>query len=228
MQTFTMRIITTLLLSFLCTPLMQRASAAPIVLDFEGLPSMPLFPVGAPVPANAQLSNQFLATSGVSFSSGSPYVAVVELGLGHATSGVNGISGTTGSGLSTFERSFPIVATFFNPKDASTPATTDFVSVRIDMLGDSGLSVTLNAFDIHGILIDSFTTPDIGGTALQVSHPGIHSVQYLGTHDSGGTGLDDFTFNPVISVPEPETWVALGLGVVVIALTRRRPKQACP
>src|SRR6266536_5237359 len=65
-----------------------KASAATI--DFENLPGMPNAIV--PVPVASQLSDQFLSTLGVRFSSGSPYVAVVNLG-GYATSGINAVGG---------------------------------------------------------------------------------------------------------------------------------------
>src|SRR5437667_260205 len=83
----------------------------------------------------------------------------------------------------------------------ATPATTDHVSLRIDFAATSGRNVTLNAFNLHGQLIDSFVTPDIGGATLQVSALGIHSVQFIGTTDSTGAAVDDFAFNPVVAVP---------------------------
>ena len=166
-----------------------------LVIDFEGLSAMTFFS-GNPIPPDARLSDAFLLTHGVSFSSGSPYVAVVDLGIGHATSGTNGIGGSTPAGVLTYDRQFPIVVSFFDPSDPSTPAVTDFVSVRGDLLG-SGQLVTLNAFDIAGHLIASFTTTDDGGETLSVSAPGIHSVQFLGTNDNAGVALDDLTFNRV-------------------------------
>jgi len=158
------------------------------------------FIAGNPIPPEARLSDAFLLTHGVRFSSGSPYVAVVDLGIGHATSGTNGIGGSTPAGVLTYDRQFPIVVSFFDPSDPSTPAVTDFVSVRGDLLG-SGLLVTLNAFDIAGHLIASFTTTDDGGETLSVSAPGIHSVQFLGTNDTAGVALDDLTFNRVTPAP---------------------------
>jgi hypothetical protein len=69
-----------------------QARAELMVIDFEGLSAM-TFISGNPIPPSAQLSDTFLFTHGVRFSSGSPYVAVVDLGVGHATSGTNGIGG---------------------------------------------------------------------------------------------------------------------------------------
>jgi hypothetical protein len=149
-----------------------------------------------PVPEESRLSNQLVSVFGVSFSSGNSYVAVVNLGPGHATSGINGIGGSTPQGTLTYDPVFPIVATFFDPAHPGTPAVTDFVGVRIDLAGGSGLSVRLNAYDIMGSLVGFATSPDIGGSTLEISALGIHSVQYLGTADDGGAALDDFTFNP--------------------------------
>jgi hypothetical protein len=199
--------------TLVCTlALALQASAATI--DFEGLAGMDNAIV--PVPAASQLSDQYLSTLGVRFSSGSPYVAVVNLGLFHTTSGINGIGGSTPEGLLTYDAMFPIVATFFDPNDPTTPATTDLVSLRIDFAATSGLNVTLNAFDLHGQLISSFVTPDVGGATLQVSAPGIHSVQFIGTTDNTGAAVDDFEFNPLVPVPEPSTICLLLVGAAVL------------
>src|SRR6266496_813089 len=171
--------------------------ASGATIDFESLPGMDNAIV--PGPAASQLSDQFLSTLGVRFSSGSPYVAVVNLG-GYATSGINAVGGSTPGGLMTYDAAFPIVATFFDPADPAHPATTDRVSLRIDRAGTSGLNVSLLAFDLEGRLIRSFVTPDVGGATLEVSAPGIHSVQFIGTTDSTGAGIDDFTFDPVVPV----------------------------
>jgi hypothetical protein len=173
-----------------------QASAELMVIDFEGLGAMPFFDIQNPIPPSAQLSDAFLSTHGVRFSSGSPYVAVVDLGDGHATSGANGIGGSTLAGVLTYDRQFPIVVSFFDPSDPSRPAVTDFVLVRGDLHG-GGQSITLNAFDVDGNFLTSFTTTDDGGATLFVAAPGIHSVQFLGTQDEGGVALDDLTFNRV-------------------------------
>jgi hypothetical protein len=180
--------------------LVQGVSPIPIVLDFEGLTAMPP-QSGRPIPPQARLSDAFLATHGVRFSSGSPYVAVVDLGPGHATSGVNGIGGSTATGILTYDRMNPIVASFFDPNNPSSRAVTNFVSVRGDLIG-TGQSITLKAFDVNGRLIASATGDDTGGATLAVTSPGIHSVQFLGTQDFGGVALDDFTFNPVTPFPD--------------------------
>jgi len=182
-----------------------QARAELMIIDFEGFGTMPFFDVQNPIPPHARLSDAFLFTHGVRFSSGSPFVAVVDLGVGHATSGTNGIGGSTPTGVLTYDRNFPIVVTFFEPSNPSSPAVTDFVSVRGDLHGE-GQSITLNAFDVDGNLIVSFTTTNVDGVTLSVSAPGIHSVQFIGTEDEHGVALDDLTFNsvtPANSLPPP-------------------------
>jgi hypothetical protein len=58
--------------------------SAATVLNFDDLPAMGNF-VGTTIPQYAQLSTLYRFTYGVTFSSGAPYVAVVDLGFGHAT-----------------------------------------------------------------------------------------------------------------------------------------------
>ena len=153
------------------------------VITFEDIPGMANAPE-TPVPTQSQLSTQYLPTLGVSFSSGSSYVAVVDV-VNAAISGTNTIGGSTPSGNLTYSSAYPIVATFLDPGNPSTSATTDFVSLRCDAVG-SDLNVTLNAYGINGNLLTSYTTLDVGGETLQVSASGIHSVQFIGTDDGHG------------------------------------------
>jgi hypothetical protein len=199
-----------------------QARAELMTIDFEGFGAMPYFDIKNPIPPHARLSDAFLFTHGVRFSSGSPYVAVVDLGVGHATSGTNGIGGSTPTGVLTYDRNFPIVVSFFDPNDPSIPAVTDFVSVRGDFRGEIQ-SVTLNAFDIDGNLITSFTTTNVGGEVLSISASGIHSVQFLGTEDEHGVALDDLTFNSVTPAAPSEVPVApTDVGGTVTGVTPRR------
>ena len=204
-----------------------RASADVITIDFEGMDSMTSISRN-PIPQTARLFDQLLPTLGVLFSSGSPYVGVVNLGSGHATSGENGIGGSTSEGILTYDSAFPILARFFEPSHPDSPAVTNFVAVRIDQLGTSGLSVRLNAFDIQGSLIASATSPDVGGSTLEVSAVGIHSVEFVGTVDEGGAALDDFTFNQLTTTPNhtvPDQASGLGLlgsSLVALWLARKR------
>ena len=193
------------------------AFASPTVIDFEDLVGMTFF-VGNPVPPASQLSDHYLNTFGIRFSSGDPYVAVVAMGLGHATSGVNGLAGTDGNGLNT--GAVPIDAAFFDPSNTTTKAVTDFVSLRGDLWG-GGSPISLIAYDLDGNVIASDTQPDTGGATLSVSIPGIHSVRYI---NNGSVGIDDFTFNePIaVAVPEPSTFALMLLALAGVGSSRWR------
>jgi hypothetical protein len=232
---------------------MTNSQASTVTLNFDSLPSMDYFS-GAPIPAAAQLSTQYLDTYGVSFTSVNPYVAVVNLGVGHATSGTNGIGGSTPVGILTYDRQYPIIATFFSPSHPHATGITDFVSLRGDLAG-SNRPITLNAYDVNHQLIATFTTLDVGGATLSVAAPGIHSVEFLGTADTFGVAVDDFTFNSVTpfhhghghghghghhdhwligtlsadngvgAVPEPSTWAMMLLGFAGLGFAFRQSRR---
>ncbi|MGE0536608.1 MAG: hypothetical protein AB7O68_16680 [Pirellulales bacterium] len=185
---------------------------------------------GTPIPSDARLSDQFVSTLGVVFSSGAGYVAVVNLGSTQTTSGINGIGGSTPDGILTYDRNDPITATFYDPSNPAIPATTDFVSVRGDLDATSGQSPALEAFDNLGNLIGTVTLPDVAGQTWSISMPGIHSVRFNGVINgafSDGVALDDFRFNPVTAVPEPRSLTLLACGLAALSiLMRQRRKQA--
>lgn len=185
----------------------RPASGDAVVIDFEEFLGMFSWS-GEPIPEAARLSDQLAETYGVVFSSGAPYVAVVYLPPGAATSGINAIGGSTPDGILTYDRQWPVVFTFVDPEAPTLPATTDFVSVRGDLWGDSGMDVILNAYDIYGNLVDSDQQFDSGGETLTVTGPGIHRVEFLGSSDTNGVAVDDLTFNPVAQpvAVESQTW----------------------
>lgn len=205
----------------LCAP---PANAVPIVVNFDDLAAMPFFETGQPIPASARLYDQMMPTLGVLFTSGSACVAVVDLGPDHTTSGLNGIGGATADGNLTYARTSPLVIRFCEPGNPSVPAVTNFVSIRADLWG-GGLPITLNAYDVHGTLVDSDTTADLGGATLTVSGPGIHAVQFLGTSDLGGVACDDLTFNPTAVIPEPTSLLLASLGFGLVSAVRRFRKS---
>jgi RHS repeat-associated protein len=167
-------------------------------LDFEGIPAAPSFIEGSTIPANDTLSDRFLTTDGVTFRSGSgvPYIAVVDLGFGHATSGTNGIGAMQSSTI--LDYATPIIAEFFLPNDPTTPAATDFVSIRADNIGD-GRTIFLDGYDANGVLLATTSAVDVGGETLTLATPGIHSIRTRG--DDGTQAFDDLTFAEVYAAP---------------------------
>src|SRR5947208_1134690 len=180
----------------------ERAGAG--VITFESVPGVTgmAFLDGMPVPLDARLGAQLQLSDGVSFSSiaGSSivgYVALVNLGSGHATSGVNGIGGVDAA--NTLRYNSPVMITFTLPGDPSTPAITNFVSIRGDQFAVVGGSATMEAFDVNGLSLGSVTAADVaGGLTLSLTMPNIHSI--LLTQAPGSLiAFDDLTFNPLSS-----------------------------
>jgi hypothetical protein len=205
------------------------------VIDFEGLPAMPLEPPA--VPDVARLSDQFIHL-GILFRSAEEFVAVAALGEGQATSGVNGIVGVVPKEETElrpdpeldFQQS--IIITFIDPQNPSQPGKTDFFSVRADripFIGDP-ISDTIIAFDAAGNEIASATRADIGGQTWTLSAPGMSQVVLPGRSPLGGNppigwGLayDDVRFATVRAVPLPPALVpGLVLLVGIVAARARR------
>lgn len=163
----------------------------PSLITFEGIAGIiPMSNSGVLVPAAARLSAQLQLSQGVRFSSTVDYIAVVNLGVGHATSGANGVGGVNVSNVLSYAS--PIIVTFTVPGDPSTPAVTDFVSIRGDLAPGAG-TATMEAFGLNGILLGSVTRPDIAGGALSLSIPGIHSIRV--TETQANIAFDDLSFN---------------------------------
>lgn len=198
------------------------AARAQIVLNFDELPGVNQN-AGTFIDPASRLSNNYLATDGVLFTSGGGYVGVVNL-QGTATSQPNGISGSTAGNLVTYSQANPISATFWMPGNSGIAAGTNFVSLRGDAdPTNGGWQVTLNGYDLNGNLVASNTVTDVGGETLTITSvtSNIHRIVFLGSPgDDGGVGVDDFTFNAVAPVPEPATVVVLAIGL--LAMYRRR------
>ena len=184
--------------------LLSAGDARAVLIDFEGLSSMTYLD-GSSVPTSARISTQLLETFGVRFASTDPYVAVVALGLGHATSGVNGIGGSRNNFLS-YSINDPITISFFNPLEPTQMATTNSVSVRSDRAGE-GLPISLVAFDQFGAQLAGISVADTAGALLSITTPGIQKVIFYPTSCCGGAGLDDLSFGPLnpvtTAVPGP-------------------------
>jgi len=202
--------------------LFTAVSAQAVTIDFEGLPAMTRI-TGTPIPTQVRLSDQFVSTLGVRFASGSDYVPVIILDdiPNHSPDGSNGIAGSTDTGILTYNDAFPITISFWDPSNPSVAATTDFVSIMSDLRGSSH-TVSFDAFDVHGNLVDTDGGLDRGGVVYSVAGLSIHSVRFSGVNTptiggSGGVGLDLLTFNSVTPIPEPSSLLLLGLGVASLA-----------
>lgn len=171
------------------------------LITFEGIPGVvAMSPAnGTPVPLNARLSTELQASNGVSFSSIGGYVAVANLGLGRAATPPNGIGGVDSSNLLNYNA--PVVITFSMPGSPSTPAITDFVSIRGDLSATLG-SATMEAFDVSGSLIGSATSGvGAGGVMLSISIPNMHSVRL--TQTQADIAFDNLRFNALSPASVP-------------------------
>lgn len=206
----------------------EQSHATTITFEEVGLVAMGNSP-GAAVPVGAQLSNQFLAASGVLFTSGAGYAAVVDHGYPWLTpTPPNIIGGTTANG--TLDYSAAIGASFFTVANTSILATTNFVSVLGETYGLGSGTVTLSAYDYLGNLLGSVSDTDnypLGtGPTLTLNFAGIHSVTFTGT--SGTVGFDNFQFGEltaVAAVPEPATWALMILGFAGVGFMVYRRKE---
>lgn len=201
----------------LCAALSQ-AVAFGTVLTFDELPGMSLSQP-SPIPDASKLSDGYLSTLGIRFSSGSPFVVVTDLGVGHAPSGANAIFGTDVYGSRT--GTVPIEGMFFIPSDPSIPAVTDYVAVTGDTHGNPAWTITLSVYDINSTLVGSTSAPDSwGGTTVAFTAVGIHSFR-IGSNapDGDSVAFDNVTFNTLQAVPEPSSLFLLCL-FLAAALSR--------
>lgn len=196
---------------------------AQTTVNFEAFTGMPNSP-GAAVPAPSQLSTQLLS-SGVRFSSLSDYVAVVVLGLNHATSGTLGIGGTAANGALSYAA--PINVSFWDPANSATKGVTNFVQIRGDLIPIAG-TITMRVFDPLGALLATVTLPDGGGTTLTYNGANVHRVEITGT--SATVAFDDLQFGAVqaidgVTVPEPASMALFAGGALVIGVAVRRRRR---
>ncbi len=178
--------------SILCVAMVlitPRVFAQPLLITFEQVPGMGNSP-GATIPAPSRLSDFYLASHGVRFSSGSPFVAVVIHG-GNTPSGVQVIGGSTATGALTYQSSNPIDAAFFD-STGTVPYVVSTVSIRGDLQPIAGTK-TLEAFDLNGNLIRRVTEQDSFPNPLAIAAPGIHRIRMYSS--SATVGFDDLRFD---------------------------------
>jgi hypothetical protein len=211
--------------AWICGVLFVTAAQAATTINFESIGSPMTNSPGSAVPSGAQLGNQYQATLGPVFKSGSAFVALVNLGSG-TTSPTTGIGGTSAGNLS---YGTPFEIQFFLP-GTSTPAATDAVSLQLDTIPLGSGTVTMQAFNLSGALLGTITVTDIGpppSAPLALNIPGIHRIVVSET--SATVAFDDLTFNPLTeatatSVPTLSEYALLGL-ILLIALVAAMPRQ---
>jgi K319-like protein len=241
----------TLLALAVLVPAIVFAGGAPAAagdINFENIsgmtPMSPFFdgtlvPQDEPLRPSSRLSTQLRLSAGVTFSSDAGYVALVNLGGGHATSGVAGIGGAmhpADGGPDILKYSAPIVITFTVPGDPTTPAVYSFVSIRGDNFPNpSGLGfATMEALDINGNPVTNLkpdnvnpvTKPDAAGFTLSIETltPTIHSVRI--TQTLSDIAFDDLRVNnaPVVDAG-PDQAVFVGDKVMLNGSGTRDPDR---
>lgn len=205
------------------------SSVQAALITFEELPNgltaMTNSP-GSTVQASSQLSNQYLASNGVSFTSGAGYAALVIHGSPTA-SNPNIIGGTSSSG--TLDYLVPITISFFDVSDTSVKAETDFFKIQGDWHPLGLGEVFATAYDATGQILGTTSDTDdkvfgVSGPVLQFGFDGIHSVEISG--NTGTVGFDNLEFGVLTPVPEPSVLALMGLGLAGLGFARRRKQQA--
>jgi len=166
------------------------AGADVLTIDFESISGMSNS-VGTLVPAASRLHDQYLATHSIRFSSNSPFIAVVALGSGHATSGQNGVGGTTADGRLSYAQSAPITGEFLDSV-TFVPLVTSFVSVRGDLHPSSGTK-TIRAYGLNGQLLAEASRNDADPLPVRVDAPNIHRFEIIG-NAAANIAFDDVQF----------------------------------
>jgi hypothetical protein len=140
--------------------------AAAVTIDSDSISGMNNSP-GSAVPLASQLSNQYLASIGVSFASESAFVAVIvhdsPPGCGlpggcPTVSPPNIIGGVKSDGTMNYGTLIRI--SFFDPSNPAANGITDFVKIRGEMVPEAGASATIEAFDVNGVSLGTSNAPD--------------------------------------------------------------------
>lgn len=204
--------------------LTATAQATTITFDNPptGLVPNSSFFEGSPVDADAQLTNQFENLGAIfTTAGGADYAALIDLGVGHAVSGANGIGAVNSSGDLDYAEDLDI---FLVVPGTLTPAVTDSISISGDEIPSFG-NVVFSAYDVHGNLIASDTAIDTGGNAYTLSVPGIHEFRLHSAH--GDVAYDNLVFDTPTAlstpgVPEPSSIALLAAPMIAAIVWKRK------
>ena len=207
---------------------LAATSHAATGLTFEELPNGLTAMVNAPgsaVPTDSQLTDQYLASSGVSFTSLAGYAALVDHGIGNPTASIpNIIGGTTSDGR--LDYNAPITISFFDVANTSVKAVTGAFKIQGDWYPLGYGQVFATAYDAGGNVLGSTSDTDdkvfgVSGPVLQFSIAGIHSVVISG--DNGSVGFDQLEYGTLTAVAEPGTLALFTVGLALVGgIIRRR------
>jgi hypothetical protein len=223
-------------------PVTATSTAVAGTIDFELVPS-----IGVPS-EGLQISNQYLATEGISFSlEGGGFPRIAEVGnprtaFGSSYGGDTPAPGQeigsfflTDDGVLSGLQSPALIVTYDTP-------TAEASGVILDL--DFDETFTIQPLDISGAILDTITIsagdPDTGdGIATnwlidrRVNE--IYSIRFKGTRQASGAfglGFDNFNARsadptpPPISNPAPGTLGILGLGLAGLFFGNRRAEQS--
>ncbi len=195
------------------------------IIDFEdllpsSLSAMSTFISGNTVPGSAIIADKY-SDMGIVFEN----AALVELGFGHAPSGINGIGGIDSDG--NLDYGALITVNFVSLVNGSD-GVTDYFSVTTDLLGYSGNTITLYGYDIDGNYIGSSGfTEGSGGTVVELTGIGyFHSVIIDETYGiTGGIALDLVEYGDVVAypsiVPAPGALILCVFGTAIVGKLKR-------
>ena len=210
------------------------ANAHATVITFEELPNG-LTAMGnafTPVPVNSRLTNQYLVSNGVSFTSLGGFAALVDHGAGNPTaSAPNIIGGSASNGI--MDYSAPISISFFDIANTSIKAVTDFFTIQGDWFPLGTGQVFATAFGADGTVLGTTSDTDnkvfgVSGPVLQFNFSGIHSVTI--NSDNGTVGFDQLEYGALVSVsnpsevPEPGSLASMLAALGALGLIARRKK----
>lgn len=137
-----------------------------------------------------------------------------EAGLNADQTGVYASQGLIGSGETN-----PLVITFASPVNTFSVLVLNGDDVRSYTVSDNlGDSLTMSLASVGSLGAATFSLPGNGLTTVDITSANT---------DAWDFAIDNITFTPATSAPEPKSWLLLGAGLVVLTLLRRSKSCSC-